>query len=386
MPWQAEPAPVSQSPLDAHAPDAAPVPTHPGSDADVLFSGDRGVLPLETRKLLVHLLLGPFFDGRREPRQWEVLLRDEAVLRSRLHELFLELVIAHNEKVAFARQVLEDGLDAPILLRRLSLTFVETALLLHLRQHLTQANLRGERAVVSRTELLEHLKVYERERNADRMRFERQCSAAVDKAANTLNLLRKLRGGGERYEVSPTLALLFPAEEILALLRTYRSLQAGQSEDQSPAGDGTPQAADGDESPHEAAAREEGALREPQAPSSGHDPAAAAERAIAHEFAPVAPAGRPTEGLEAVLRAEFRRADALDARAARGRDGPADEASLDDGALAEEAAFANFGEAGNETDELDETDETDAADEPDEPDEPDEGAGRSQGRAPGRNR
>ena len=40
----------------------------------------------------------------------------------------------------------------------------------------------------------------------------------------TLRGERRLRSGEERYEVSPTLKLLFPAEEIQALMRTYVAL------------------------------------------------------------------------------------------------------------------------------------------------------------------
>ena len=53
---------------------------------------------------------------------------------SRLIDLFLDLVIDHEQKVAFTRQVVSEDLDVPILLRKASLTFLETALLLFLRQ------------------------------------------------------------------------------------------------------------------------------------------------------------------------------------------------------------------------------------------------------------
>lgn len=189
---------------------------------DARFEGDLGVLPIDTRRTLVQLLHGPFVDGRRQPKLWQVLMRDEAILRSRLHELFLELVIDHEQKVAFNRQVVADGLDAPVLLRRASFTFLESALILYLRQQLTLADTQGDRAVVSLTEMLEHLRAYERDKNVDRSRFGRQMEIAVEKAKK-LNLLRLLRGTGDRFEVSPTLKLLFPAEEIRALTAAYQA-------------------------------------------------------------------------------------------------------------------------------------------------------------------
>jgi hypothetical protein len=204
--------------------EAAELVAEPAQQSDTaLFAGDSGALPMDTRRALVHLLLGPSLDAQRQTKLWPVLLRDERVLRSRLHELFLELVIDHEQRVAFTRQVVDEAADVPVLLRKAPLTFVQSALLLYLRQQLTQADARGERAVVSKQDLLEHLRVFERDKNADRARFERQANGAVEKAAQ-LNLIRSLRGEEERYEVSPALKLLFPAEEVIALTETYGQL------------------------------------------------------------------------------------------------------------------------------------------------------------------
>jgi Domain of unknown function (DUF4194) len=201
--------------------DATPSPELPGEAS--LFAGDTGDLPMDTRRVLVHLLLGPALDAERQTKLWPVLLRDERVLRSRLHELFLELVVDHEQRVAFTRQVVDEAADVPVLLRRAALTFVQSALVLFLRQQLTQADARGERAVVSREEMREHLRVFERDRNVDQAKFERQANNAIERAAQ-LNLIRRLRGEDERYEVSPALKLLFPAEQIQALTETYERL------------------------------------------------------------------------------------------------------------------------------------------------------------------
>jgi hypothetical protein len=199
-----------------------PSPDTPVAETST-FRGDTGALPIDTRRVLVQLLLGPSVDARRQSKLWPVLLRDEAVVRSRMHDLFLEVVIDHEQRVAFTRQVVSEDIDVPILLRKASLTFLETALLLFLRQRLTLADAQGERAVVSRDDMQEHLSVYERGSNPDHARFERQIVNAVDKAKK-LSLLQSIRGSGERYEVSPTLKLLFSAEEIQDLTRTFAAL------------------------------------------------------------------------------------------------------------------------------------------------------------------
>lgn len=196
-----------------------------GAVETAAFQGDVGVLPLDTRRVLVQLLLGPSVDAKRQSKLWSVLLRDEQVIRSRMHELFLEVVIDQEQKVAFTRQVVSEDVDVPILLRKASLTFLETALLLFLRQRLTQADAQGERTVVSREDMQEYLAVFEKGNNPDHARFARQVINAIDKAKK-LSLLQSIRGSGERYEVSPTLKLLFSAEEIQELTRTYATLAA----------------------------------------------------------------------------------------------------------------------------------------------------------------
>src|ERR1043166_9035633 len=92
---------------------AAEQVTSPPNEAG-LFSGDTGALAMDTRRVLVHLLLGPALDAQRQTKLWPVLLRDEQVLRSRLHDLFLELVVDRDQRVAFTRQVVDEAADVPV--------------------------------------------------------------------------------------------------------------------------------------------------------------------------------------------------------------------------------------------------------------------------------
>jgi len=192
---------------------------------DVLFIGDQGTLPVETRRVLVQLLLGPALDARRQTKLWPILLRDESTIRSRLHELFLELVIDRDLEVAFTRQVVSDELEVPILLRRTQLTFLDSLLLLFLRQRLTQSDAQAERAVLAHQEMVDHLAIFQRQGNVDHARFGKQIANTIEKAKK-LSLLQKIRDSDDRYEVSPTLKLLFPAEEIQALARIYAELDS----------------------------------------------------------------------------------------------------------------------------------------------------------------
>jgi hypothetical protein len=194
-----------------------------GTSTNTLFIGDSGELQLDTRRALVQLLSGPSLDGRRHPKLWPILVRDEGIIRRRLAELFLELVIDLDTQVAFTRQAETGDLEVPLLLRRAQLTFIDSILLLHLRQRLTQADTQGERAVVSIEEILEYLIPYERTANTDRSGFTKRVHASIEKIKKH-SILQKIRSSDDRLEISPTLKLLFSAEEIQALTRLYQGM------------------------------------------------------------------------------------------------------------------------------------------------------------------
>jgi hypothetical protein len=206
--------------------------------ASDLFPGDTGELAFETRRVLVQLLLGPSVDGRRHGRLWPILLRDEVIVRRRLHELFLDLIIDRDHQVAFTRQVQTDEIEIPVLLRRSPLSLLDSVLLLFLRQRLTQAEAQGDRAVVSVDELIEHMSLFERQSNTDKAGFEKRMRHSIDKMKHD-SVLQKIRNSEDRFEVSPTLRLLFSAEEVLALMQIYRSLAGGGPPNSSAGTDGS---------------------------------------------------------------------------------------------------------------------------------------------------
>ena len=186
---------------------------------NVRLEGDTGQLPMDTRRALVQLLRGPAIDIKRHPNLWKVLLRDQVVLTSRMHELFLDLVVDTSQGVGFTRQMTSEEADIPILLRKKNLTFLESVLVLHLRQRITQADAEDERAVLSTQEMLETLQVFEQSANTDEAKFHRACAAAIERMKK-LGILHKL-GTEERYEVSPTLKMRVSADAVPALTRAY---------------------------------------------------------------------------------------------------------------------------------------------------------------------
>lgn len=206
--------------------DSTLAPAHGG-----LFAGDTGTLPMDARLALCKLLTGPYMD--QDSPHWPALLRDEVLLRSRLSDVFLDLVLDRDRKVAFTRQADTGELDTPILLRSTPLSYLESVLLLHLRQILVDAENQGMRAAVDEAEIIDHLELYT-PAGGDHVAAQKRISAAIDKMKKN-TILQAIRGADRRYEVSPTLRLLFNADDVQAMAAAYRALaghvEPAESED-----------------------------------------------------------------------------------------------------------------------------------------------------------
>lgn len=189
---------------------------------DALYVGDCGELDLETRRTYVQLLSGPMLDASRHSKLWPVLLNNEQVLRRRLADLFLELVIDKTYQVAYARQADTGELDTPKLLRHKKLTFLPSVLLLYLRQLLIDAEAHDERAVVSEEEIIEQLTLYRKAQSTDHAGFLKRASAAIERVKDQ-GILNKLANSQNRYEISPILKLLFSIEEVKVLQAQYKA-------------------------------------------------------------------------------------------------------------------------------------------------------------------
>jgi hypothetical protein len=199
----------------------------PATEDAALYRGDTGMLPESARRVLVQLLCGPSLEGRRHPRLWPALLQHQELVRSRLADLFLELVIDPDRQVAFTRQADTGELEAPILLRRSPLTFLDSVLLLYLRGLLVEADTRAEAAVVSMDDMVEQLRLYEGGVSTDRVGFEKRIRSSIEKAKKN-SLIGPIRGSTDRFEVSASLKLMFGPEEVKELAALYEHLAAGE--------------------------------------------------------------------------------------------------------------------------------------------------------------
>lgn len=193
-------------------------PELPGTQ---LFEGDTGTLPFKTRQVLVHLLRGPYLRRDRSRHLWTELVASEAVLRSRLNDLFLDLAIDDETGVAFCRRPDTFESKAPSLLHTVRLKFLDSVLLLMLRSRLMRTAETGDRTVVAHAEIVEYLRDYDRTADRDVRLFDAHVGGVV-KRLKDRKILFPLSGEELRYEVSPVLQLLFDATDVAALTEEYR--------------------------------------------------------------------------------------------------------------------------------------------------------------------
>ncbi|WP_152347024.1 DUF4194 domain-containing protein [Brevibacterium sp. CFH 10365] len=189
-----------------------------------LWSGDTGTLGERTRRVLLELLKGPYVSGTQSPQLWAALVADEGLVRSRLHDLFLDLVFDRVDEFAFTRKIVTDEIDAPAAVRSERLTFLDTAMLLVLRQLLLAAP--GEkRVIVDREEVYERLAIY---RTGDESTFQRNLNGAWSRMSNRLRVLHK--AGEDRFEVSPMVKFLIDEDRVRELIDVYERIASGESD------------------------------------------------------------------------------------------------------------------------------------------------------------
>nr|NLD40676.1 DUF4194 domain-containing protein [Actinomycetales bacterium] len=204
---------------------AEPHQSHETSDDSInssiaLWSGDSGTLHPLSRRVLLALLRGPYVSGRLQPDLWTALSTDEAVIRSRLHDLFLDLVIDRVDEFAFTRKVRAPDADIPSALRSESLTFIDTAMLLILRRLLLSSP--GQRVIVGQEEVFDHLSVY---RDGDEATFRRNLNAAWGRMKNRLRVIHDV--GDDRAEISPVVRFLIDEDRVRSLTELYRQIADG---------------------------------------------------------------------------------------------------------------------------------------------------------------
>jgi len=189
-----------------------------------LWHADTGTLREPSRRALVALVKGPYISAEKHRDLWRAVAADTTAIKSRLADMFLDLIIDDTYGVAFVRGAVLDSGTAPQVVRTLPLTFIDTILLLQLRGELVRAG-GMNRVIVGKDEVFDQISAYRTTTSTDLALFKKRFNAAWKKLEKQ-NLVLKTTTE-ERFEVSPVLRLVFSPEEIAAVAAVYERLRTG---------------------------------------------------------------------------------------------------------------------------------------------------------------
>lgn len=199
-------------------------------DSVSLFEGDEGGLEYGQRRALVSLLKQRFISARTHPRDWQVLVEHERVLRSRLNDLFLDLAVDRAREVAWKRQaVSETGSRFPTLLYDAAWSREETLVLVHLRDRLRAGQAGGDaRVFVDREDVVEYVASFRPAHATDEAGHEKRARNAVVSLVKAGLLIGA--ASDDRYEISEAVEPLLPLELMQELLEALQRANGTETE------------------------------------------------------------------------------------------------------------------------------------------------------------
>jgi hypothetical protein len=184
-------------------------------DQAELFAGDAGTLDAEVRRVLVQLLRRKFLLAEKNPAQWRTLLENQQILESRLHDLFVRLVVDHDRGIAYKQQVRSAELDVPILLKDDPYNRAETLALVHLRTVFQRERGTGETSArVDIEELEQTVLTYFDPKDHNLARGQQEVRSAVQRLV-TEGLLTEESAG--RYRITPLVEVVLSTAKLTEL-------------------------------------------------------------------------------------------------------------------------------------------------------------------------
>ncbi|GLY99543.1 DUF4194 domain-containing protein [Actinoplanes sp. NBRC 103695] len=190
-----------------------PVPME--EDPAELFAGDAGTLDADVRRVLVQLLRRKFLLAEKNSAQWRTLLENQQIIESRMHDLFVRLVVDHDRGVAYKQQVRSVELDVPILLKDDPYNRAETLVLVHLRTVFQRERGTGETSArVDIEELEQTVLTYFDPHDHNLARRQLEVRNAVQRLV-TEGLLAEESAG--RYRITPMVEVVLSTEKLAEL-------------------------------------------------------------------------------------------------------------------------------------------------------------------------
>jgi hypothetical protein len=182
------------------------------ADAAGRFAGDEGTWDSALRDAVVHLYKRRFISKAQHPQHWDPLVRNLPLVRADLNNHNLTLVIDTTREVMFKKQApIEDG--APTLLRDVSYSLEETALLVLLRSLTMDTADRVAR--VDHADLLTTLSEYRPAHVADEKAKAEKEARAIKKMIEIGILRRDVTE--EAYTIDRVIEAALPYDTLLAL-------------------------------------------------------------------------------------------------------------------------------------------------------------------------
>lgn len=205
-------------------PVAAETPSEEPLGPDQLWRTDTGTLSPASRRALVRLLQGPLIRADKHPDVWRAILGDETQLRSRLSDLFLDLILDETSGIAFTRMAeADDTVQVPAVLRTVPLKHIDTVILLHLRTELAMSQ-PGERVIVDKEEVFDATQIYRGAGDRDEKKYRTRFDASFSRLTkNSLVYATETEG---RFEVSPVLKSIFDPDVVAGIRDEYLAMSA----------------------------------------------------------------------------------------------------------------------------------------------------------------
>ncbi|MBD7917073.1 DUF4194 domain-containing protein [Cellulomonas sp. Sa3CUA2] len=199
-------------------------------DPAELFAGDTGTLDADVRRVLVRLLQRRFLLADRHSAQWRTLLENQQVVESRLHDLFVHLVVDHDRGIAYKRQVRSAELDVPVLLRDEPYTRAETLVLVHLRTVFQRERGAGETSARVDVEELEATALtYFDPDDTNVAAHQREIRTAVARLAKDGVIEEESEG---RYRVTSLVEVVLSTERLTELRAWLQARHDGQGDEE----------------------------------------------------------------------------------------------------------------------------------------------------------
>ncbi|MFP1601391.1 DUF4194 domain-containing protein [Microbacterium sp. 2216-1] len=188
------------------------------------FPGDRGTLDPEVRRVLAQVLQKRFLSAEGNRAEWALLLEHQQIIESRLHDLYLRLVVDPGRGLAYKQQVRSDEFEVPILLKDLPYNRTETLVLVHLRTVFQRETAAGESAPRIDIEDVEQTVLsYLTDADGSTARQQRAIRAALDRLDREGVVDEETTG---RYRISSLVEVVLSAEKLAELRAWLRAQQA----------------------------------------------------------------------------------------------------------------------------------------------------------------